>query len=151
MKAFKTSKINVFWRRIIEMSCVKIFSETSGMWHWTRTCSDRSGSSIAPTPARFGHLHKKILVILKKIPQIIWRTRWPSFSVACLCVSIHTRKKILCPIMVLECLANEFWACSQTCCLTKGNKTCTKTNIFRQIIYSADLINLILFYYFWGA
>ena len=45
------------------------FSETSGMQRWSKTCSNRSGLSIAPTPDRFGHLHVKILTMLQKIPE----------------------------------------------------------------------------------
>ena len=55
------------------MSSVKIFSDRSGIWYLSKTCSNRSGLSIAPTPEWFGQLQAKILSILK-IDPFPWKT-----------------------------------------------------------------------------
>ena len=44
------------------------FSEDSEIWHVSKTCSNRPGLSIAPTPEWSGHVQAKILIILKKRP-----------------------------------------------------------------------------------
>eukprot|EP00493_Phyllostaurus_siculus_P010236 UN10376 len=44
------------------MSCVKIFSDTK------KTCSNRSGLSIAPTPDRFGHPTREDIDHIAKSP-----------------------------------------------------------------------------------
>ena len=70
MKAFKTPKMNVFWRWIIEMSSLKCCSVT---------CSDQSEWWIAPILDRFGHLLVKILAMLQKVPHLSLLKKNPQF------------------------------------------------------------------------
>ena len=45
--------------RTIKKSGLKFFSGTLGISYCSKTCSKRSGLSIAPTPNRFGHVQAK--------------------------------------------------------------------------------------------
>ena len=51
--------MNIFSWPTIDVSCVKIFSRSSRISYWSKTCSDRSGLSIALTLDRFGVVHVK--------------------------------------------------------------------------------------------
>ena len=51
--------MNIFSWLTFEKSLVKSFSGSLGILYWSKTCSDRSGLSIAPTLDRFGVVRKK--------------------------------------------------------------------------------------------
>ena len=78
--------MNIFWRQTIEKSCSKFFSGTSGISYCSKTCSNRPGLSIAPTPDRFGHV-QAIKDTIKKSGSwwlqnpLLKRTHkcWPTF------------------------------------------------------------------------